>query len=108
MLKPAGYENSQGILSAAYLKDPKDPQWKNDPAMNEWRAFMTKWYPEGDQEGRPETVDREAREQPAGEQDDQRVQYEGDQAEQDQAQVKGQQEDERPAHAVLARRPLVG
>ena len=26
------------------------PSWKNDPAMNEWRAFMTKWYPEGDQE----------------------------------------------------------
>jgi len=50
VMKPAGYENGQGILSAAYLKDPKDPQWKNDPAMNEWRAFMTKWYHEGDQE----------------------------------------------------------
>ena len=49
VLKPAGYENDQGILSAAYLKDPNDPMWKNDPAMNEWRAFMTKWYPEGDQ-----------------------------------------------------------
>ena len=31
VMKPAGYENSQGILSAAYLKDPKDPQWKTDP-----------------------------------------------------------------------------
>ena len=50
VMKPAGYENDQGILSAAYMKDPKDEQWKNDPAMNEWRAFMTKWYPEGDQE----------------------------------------------------------
>jgi branched-chain amino acid transport system substrate-binding protein len=50
VMKPAGYEASQDILSAAYLKDPKDPQWKDDPAMNEWRAFMTKWYPEGDQE----------------------------------------------------------
>jgi len=48
-MKPAGLDNSQGILSAAYLKDPLDPQWKNDPGMNEWRAFMTKWYPEGDQ-----------------------------------------------------------
>jgi branched-chain amino acid transport system substrate-binding protein len=48
VLKPAGFENSQGILSAAYLKDPNDAQWKNDPGMNEWRAFMTKWYPEGD------------------------------------------------------------
>jgi branched-chain amino acid transport system substrate-binding protein len=50
VLKPAGYENDQGILTTAYLKDPKDPLWKNDPGMNEWRAFMTKWYPEGDQE----------------------------------------------------------
>jgi branched-chain amino acid transport system substrate-binding protein len=50
VMKPAGYENGQGILSAAYLKDPQDPNWKNDPAMNEWRAFMTKYYPEGDQQ----------------------------------------------------------
>jgi len=50
VMKPAGYENDQGILSTAYLKDPKDPEWMNDPAMTEWRAFMTKWYPEGDQD----------------------------------------------------------
>ena len=50
VMKPAGYEYDQGILSTAYLKDPKDAEWKNDPAMNEWRAFMTKWYPEGDQD----------------------------------------------------------
>ena len=31
VMKPAGYENDQGILSTNYLKDPKDPQWKNDP-----------------------------------------------------------------------------
>ncbi|MGZ6317553.1 MAG: ABC transporter substrate-binding protein [Anaerolineales bacterium] len=49
VMKPAGFENGQGILSAAYLKDPQDPLWKNDAGMNEWRAFMTKWYPEGDQ-----------------------------------------------------------
>jgi branched-chain amino acid transport system substrate-binding protein len=48
VMKPAGYEASQGILSTQYLKDPKDSEWKNDPAMNEWRAFMAKWYPEGD------------------------------------------------------------
>ncbi|MES5481726.1 ABC transporter substrate-binding protein [Bradyrhizobium sp. INPA03-11B] len=48
VMKPAGYEASQGILSTQYLKDPKDTEWKNDPAMNEWRAFMGKWYPEGD------------------------------------------------------------
>jgi ABC-type branched-subunit amino acid transport system substrate-binding protein len=49
VLKPAGFDYSQGILSAAYLKDPNDPQWKNDPGMLAWHAFMTKWYPEGDQ-----------------------------------------------------------
>jgi branched-chain amino acid transport system substrate-binding protein len=50
VMKPAGIANSQGILSAAYLKDPKDPKWKDDPAMAEWRAFMTHYYPDGDQE----------------------------------------------------------
>ncbi len=50
VMKPAGFENAQAILSAAYLKDPRDPQWKNDAAMNEWHAFMSKWYPEGDQD----------------------------------------------------------
>src|ERR1700759_5387238 len=49
VMKPAGFENGQGVLSAAYLKDPQDPTWKNDAAMNEWRAFMTKWYLDGDQ-----------------------------------------------------------
>jgi branched-chain amino acid transport system substrate-binding protein len=50
VMKPAGFENDQGILSTTYLKDPQNPQWKNDPGLNEWRAFMTKWYPEGDQQ----------------------------------------------------------
>jgi branched-chain amino acid transport system substrate-binding protein len=49
VMKPAGFENDQGILSTAYLKDPDDAEWKNDPAMVEWRGFMSKWYPEGDQ-----------------------------------------------------------
>jgi branched-chain amino acid transport system substrate-binding protein len=49
VLKPAGLEASQDVLSAAFMKDPQDPTWKDDPAMNEWRAFMTKWYPDGDQ-----------------------------------------------------------
>ncbi len=48
VLKPAGLENSKGILSTGYLKDPTDPSWKNDPAVKEWAAFMDKYYPEGD------------------------------------------------------------
>ena len=31
MIKPAGFENSQDIISAAYLKDASDKQWDNDP-----------------------------------------------------------------------------
>jgi ABC-type branched-subunit amino acid transport system substrate-binding protein len=50
VIKPAGYDNAQGVLSAAYMKDPKDPKWKDDPAMKEWRAFMDKYYPEGDKD----------------------------------------------------------
>src|SRR5260370_24269019 len=31
VIKPAGYENSQGIISAAYLKDVSDPPGDNAP-----------------------------------------------------------------------------
>jgi branched-chain amino acid transport system substrate-binding protein len=48
VIRPAGFENSQGILTTAYAKDPTDLQWKDDPAMKEWVAFMDKYYPEGD------------------------------------------------------------
>ena len=47
VIKPAGYENSQDIISAAYLKDPSDPQWDNDPGMKEFYAFLEKDFPEG-------------------------------------------------------------
>lgn len=47
VLQPAGFEKSIGIVSAAYLKDPTDPQWKDDRASNEWIAWMKKYYPDG-------------------------------------------------------------
>ena len=47
VLTPAGLDKSVGILSSTYGKDPTDPQWDKDPAMNEWRAFMKKYYPDG-------------------------------------------------------------
>jgi branched-chain amino acid transport system substrate-binding protein len=46
--RPAGLENSKGVLSASYLKDPTDPAWKDDPAIKEWLAFMDKYFPDGD------------------------------------------------------------
>jgi branched-chain amino acid transport system substrate-binding protein len=48
VLKPAGFDNSKGILTTAYLKDPTDPMWKDDAAAKEWSAFMDKYYPDGD------------------------------------------------------------
>jgi branched-chain amino acid transport system substrate-binding protein len=46
-MQPAGYENGQGIISAAYLKDVADPQWVNDPGMKEFLGFLEKDFPEG-------------------------------------------------------------
>jgi ABC-type branched-subunit amino acid transport system substrate-binding protein len=48
VIKPAGFENAQNIISAAYLKDASDKQWDNDPGMKEFYAFMAKDFPEGD------------------------------------------------------------
>jgi ABC-type branched-subunit amino acid transport system substrate-binding protein len=47
VMKPAGFENCQGILSAHYLKDPTDPQWAKDQDFLEWTEFMKKYYPSG-------------------------------------------------------------
>jgi ABC-type branched-subunit amino acid transport system substrate-binding protein len=47
VMAPAGYENGQGIISAAYLKDVADPQWANDAGMEEFLTFLEKDFPEG-------------------------------------------------------------
>ena len=46
VIKPAGPENAQGIISSAYLKDPTDAQWKTDAGMKAWNEFLDKYYPE--------------------------------------------------------------
>ena len=48
VLKPAGLEKSVGLITTNYIKDPTDPQWKNDAGMQGWTAFMKKYYPDGD------------------------------------------------------------
>jgi branched-chain amino acid transport system substrate-binding protein len=50
VLKVAGLEASKGLVSTFYLKDPTDPQWRDDPGYKEWLAFMKKYYPEGNTE----------------------------------------------------------
>jgi branched-chain amino acid transport system substrate-binding protein len=49
VINPAGPENAVGIISAGYLKDPTDPEWKEDAGMKEWRTFMNKYLPGADQ-----------------------------------------------------------
>jgi branched-chain amino acid transport system substrate-binding protein len=46
VITPAGQANAQGIISSAYLKDPTDPQWKNDAGMKAWNDFLDKYFPE--------------------------------------------------------------
>jgi len=46
VMKPAGFENGVGIVSANYGKDPADPAWKDDAGMKKWLAFMDKYMPE--------------------------------------------------------------
>jgi ABC-type branched-subunit amino acid transport system substrate-binding protein len=48
VMKPAGFDNSQGIISANYLKDPADAQWDNDAGTKTFLAFLAKDFPEGD------------------------------------------------------------
>jgi branched-chain amino acid transport system substrate-binding protein len=47
-IRPAGFEAAKGIISAAYQKDPADPQWKDDPAMKAWNVWMDKYNPRVD------------------------------------------------------------
>jgi branched-chain amino acid transport system substrate-binding protein len=46
VLKPAGFENSRDIITAAYLKDSTDPQWADYPDFKEWQAWMKKYLPD--------------------------------------------------------------
>jgi branched-chain amino acid transport system substrate-binding protein len=47
VLTPAGLENSKGLITVTYGKDPSDPAWKDDPGMKKYFEFMDKYYPAG-------------------------------------------------------------
>jgi len=47
VMRPAGIEASKGIISAAFVKDPTDPQYKDDPEFKAWVAWMKKYFPSG-------------------------------------------------------------
>jgi len=48
VMEPAGLEKGIGILSSAYVKDPNDPAWADDPGAKEYKAFLQKYVPDGD------------------------------------------------------------
>jgi len=48
VMRPAGIEAAQGIISSAYVKDPTDPQWKDDRGMKAWNQFLDKYYRDAD------------------------------------------------------------
>jgi ABC-type branched-subunit amino acid transport system substrate-binding protein len=47
VLRPAGIEASQGVITAAYLKDPTDRQWEGAPDFVAWKAWMQTYNPNG-------------------------------------------------------------
>jgi branched-chain amino acid transport system substrate-binding protein len=46
VMKPAGVENSQGVISAAYAKDVSDPQWASDAGIKAFDDLLAKYLPE--------------------------------------------------------------
>jgi ABC-type branched-subunit amino acid transport system substrate-binding protein len=47
VMRPAGVEAAKGIISAAFVKDPTDPQYKDDPEFIAWVAWMKRYFPSG-------------------------------------------------------------
>ena len=47
VMKPAGFEKAQGIITGGYLKDPNDPQWQSSAEYKAWLEFMKKYYSGG-------------------------------------------------------------
>ena len=45
VMEVAGLDRAQGVMAAAFMKDPADPAWAGDKAMVEWKAFMDKYNP---------------------------------------------------------------
>jgi branched-chain amino acid transport system substrate-binding protein len=45
VLEPAGLENSIGVVTGLYLKDPNDARWADDPALKDWFSWMQKYQP---------------------------------------------------------------
>lgn len=47
VIEPVGRERAIGVMSSAYVKDPNDPAWADDPGIAEYAAFMRDYFPSG-------------------------------------------------------------
>jgi ABC-type branched-subunit amino acid transport system substrate-binding protein len=50
VMRPAGFESGQGIISVAYMKDPTDPEWKDDAGIKHVDEFLMRYFPDGNRE----------------------------------------------------------
>jgi branched-chain amino acid transport system substrate-binding protein len=50
VLKPAGLGNAQGVVSAAYYKEPGEARWANDEGMKGFNAFLDQYLPDADRQ----------------------------------------------------------
>ena len=48
VIKPAGFDNATGVISAHYMREPSDDRWKDTKELADYKAFMARYYPEGD------------------------------------------------------------
>ncbi len=48
VIKPAGFDISQGIISGGFLKDATDPALADDAGVRAYLAFLEKYYPGAD------------------------------------------------------------
>ena len=47
VIKPAGFENADGVITTGYIKDPTDPEWTEDQSFKDWVQYMKTYYPNG-------------------------------------------------------------
>jgi len=45
VMKPAGFDNVQGIVTASYVMDPTDPTWTEHADMKAFKAWLAKYHP---------------------------------------------------------------
>jgi len=47
-LKPAGLQNSKGVMTAGFIKDPTDPKWADDETIKWYKAWGKENLPNAD------------------------------------------------------------